>query len=105
MRGYVKRVTQKASKLSKEQVLSILEDVLEENESLYSIFESISTGILIVDNDFILQQANSIVESRLPFNVHTDDPKANMLPVWDIIDDDDICIYLKNCFSKSITNR
>ena len=104
MRGYVKRVTQKASKLSKEQVLSILEDVLEENESLYSIFESISTGILIVDNDFILQQANSIVESRLPFNVHTDDPKANMLPVWDIIDDDDICIYLKNCFSKSITN-
>ena len=36
--------------------------------------------------------------------MHTDDPKANMLHVWDIIDDDDICIYLKNCFSKSITN-
>lgn len=104
MRGYVKRVTQKASKLSKEQVLSILEDVLEENESLYSIFESISTGLLIVDNDFCLQQANSIVESRLPFSMHTDDPKSSMMPIWEIIDDDDIAAYLKNCSVKSITN-
>lgn len=104
MRGYVKRVSQKAAKLSKEQVLSVLEDVLEENESLYSIFESISTGLLIVDNDFCLQQSNSIVESRLPFSIHPDDPKANIQPVWEIIDDEDICSYLKNCSDKAITN-
>lgn len=104
MRGYVKRVSQKAAKLSKEQVLTILEDVLEENESLYSIFESISTGLLIVDNNFSLIQSNSIVESRLPFLIHTDDPKALSLPIWDIIDDKDIATYLKNCSIKEITN-
>ena len=41
LRGYVKRVKQKAEKLSKEQVLSLLEDVVDENESLYSVFESL----------------------------------------------------------------
>lgn len=104
MRGYVKRVTQKAAKLSKEQVLSVLEDVLEENETLYSIFESISTGLLIVDNDFYIQQFNSIIESRLPFSIHPDDSKASSTPVWEIIDDNEISEYLKNCAEKSITN-
>ena len=41
MRGYVKRVTQKAEKLSKEQLLSLLDSVADENESLYSLLESL----------------------------------------------------------------
>ena len=42
MRGYVKRVSQKASKLSHEQLISLLDDMVAENENLYSILESIS---------------------------------------------------------------
>ena len=52
MRGYVKRVKQKAEKLSKEQVLSLFETIAEENESLYSVLESLSTGLLIINDDF-----------------------------------------------------
>lgn len=104
MRGYVKRVYQKAEKLSKDQILSILDTVLEENETLYSILESISAGLLIVDNDFYLLRANSIVESRLPFSIHTDDPKASTVPVWELLDDKDLCDYLKTCENKNITN-
>ena len=44
MRGYVKRVSQKASKLSHEQLVSLLDDMVAENETLYSILESISAG-------------------------------------------------------------
>ena len=67
MRGYVKRVKQKAEKLSKEQVLALLEDIVDENESLYSVLESLSTGLLIINDDFQLLRYNQIAESWLPF--------------------------------------
>ena len=104
MRGYVKRLSQKASKLSKEQVLKLLDDILAENESLYSIMESLSTGMLIVDNSFLLLQNNLIIESQLPFSVHLDEPKVSQIPVWELINDDEISIYLKRCSENGITN-
>ena len=73
MRGYVKRVKQKAEKLSKEQVLSLFETIAEENESLYSVLESLSTGLLIINDDFQLLRYNTIVESWLPFTQHLED--------------------------------
>ena len=59
MRSYVKRVKQKAEKLSKEQVLSLLEAVVDENDSLYSVLESLSTGLLIINDDFHLLRYKS----------------------------------------------
>ena len=97
MRGYVKRVSQKASKLSQEQLVSLLDDMVEENENLYSILESISAGLLIVDNDFF-------VESRLNFSVYLDDPKATSCPIWEIMEDQEIGDYFKKCAEKEITN-
>ena len=104
MRGYVKRVSQKASKLSQEQLVSLLDDMVEENENLYSILESISAGLLIVDNDFFLLQSNKIVESRLNFSVYLDDPKATSCPIWEIMEDEEIGSYFKKCAEKEITN-
>ena len=104
MRGYVKRVSQKAAKLSQEQLVSLLDDMVEENENLYSILESISAGLLIVDNDFFLLQSNKIVESRLNFSVYLDDPKASSCPIWEIMEDEEIGEYFKKCAEKEITN-
>ena len=104
MRGYVKRVSQKAGKLSNEQLISLLDNMMEENENLYSILECISAGLLIVDNDFYLQQSNKIVESRLNFSVYLDDPKASSCPIWEIMEDEEIGQYFKKCAEKEITN-
>ena len=104
MRGYVKRVSQKASKLSHEQLVSLLDDMVAENETLYSILESISAGLLIVDNNFFLLQSNKIVESRLNFSVYLDDPKAGTCPIWEIMEDEEIGEYFKKCAEKEITN-
>ena len=104
MRGYVKRVSQKASKLSHEQLVSLLDDMVAENETLYSILESISAGLLILDNDFVLLQSNKIVESRLNFSVYLDDPKASSCPIWEIMEDQEIGNYFKKCAEKEITN-
>lgn len=104
MRGYVKRISQKAAKLSKEQLVSLLDDMVEENENLYEILESISAGLLIVDNEFHLIQSNKIVESRLNFNVFLDDPKVQLSPIWDLLEDEEIGDYFKKCAKKEITN-
>ena len=89
MRGYVKRVKQKAEKLSKEQVLSLLEDVVDENESLYSVFESLSTGLLITDDNFRLLRSNTIAESWLPFSERLEDILGSEKPIWEYIEDEE----------------
>ncbi len=104
MRGYVKRVTQKAEKLSKEQILSLLETMVDENESLYSVLESLSTGLLIIDNNFKLLRFNTIVESWLPFSERLEDIQGNENPVWEYIEDEDIAAFLKKCMENNITN-
>ena len=104
MRGYVKRVTQKAEKLSKEQLLSLLETMVDENESLYSVLESLSTGLLIIDNNFKLLRSNTIVESWLPFSERVEDIQGTDTPVWEYIEDEDIAAFLKKCKENNITN-
>lgn len=104
MRGYVKRVSQKAEKLSKEQILKLLDDMVDENENLYSIIESLSTGLVIVDNEFILQQNNTTAESLFPLLYHFDDSRAQTYKFYELIDDDEIASFLKNAYEKGITN-
>lgn len=104
MRGYVRRVSQKAEKLSKEQLLSLIDDFVDENENLYSILESLSTGLVIVDNDFLPQQNNTTAESLLPLLYHFDDSRTSTAPIWEMVDDDDIAAFFKNAWEKEITN-
>jgi len=104
LRGYVKRVQQKAEKLSKEQVLALLEDIVDENESLYSVLESLSTGLLIINDDFQLLRYNQIAESWLPFSERLEDILGSENPIWEYIEDEDISAFLKRCLEKNITN-
>ena len=104
MRSYVKRVKQKAEKLSKEQVLSLLETMVEENESLYSVLESLSTGLLIINDDFQLLRYNTIVESWLPFTERLEEIQGTETRIFECIDDEDIATFLQKCMEKDITN-
>ena len=104
MNNYVKRISQKVDKLSKEQILELFDDVIDENTSYKSIINSLSSGILILDNKFILQRNNTIAESRLPFKGRLADAKKSEYPIWTYIDDEDIASFLENCAKKQITN-
>ena len=104
MNNYVKRISQKVDKLSKEQILELFDDVIDENTSYKSIINSLSSGILILDNKFILQRNNTIAESRLPFKGRLADAKKSEYPIWTYMDDEDIASFLENCAKKQITN-
>ena len=84
--------------------LSLLEDVVDENESLYSVFESLSTGLLITDDNFRLLRSNTIAESWLPFSERLEDILGSEKPIWEYIEDEDIADYLRRCLEKNITN-
>lgn len=105
MRGYVKKIKQRASKLTNEQLISFINDVAEENEGLYSILDSIPTGILIVDKDFYYLLSNNILESFLPLKCHFDESKSQKVPVWELIDDKEIAEFCKNCQIQKVTNH
>ena len=104
MRNYVKRINQKKEKLSKDQLLLLMDDVIEENDVLNSIINSLSTGILIVDKDFNLLRHNTASESRLPYKIYPEEIENAHEPLWNFIDDEEICNFFKNCRDKSITN-
>ena len=104
MRSYVKKISQKIPKLSRQQLEELLNVLINENEHLYSIMDSFSTGLLILNNDFFLLQSNKIVESQIKFSSHLDYLKDSELPIWELIEDSDIADYLKKCADKEITN-
>ncbi|MCI1208684.1 MAG: ATP-binding protein [Treponema sp.] len=104
MRGFVKRVSRKVSKLPDEQVEQLLNAISDENEMLDSIMESLANGLVIVDKDWYLLQSNKAAERFLPFKFRLDDPKIENIPVWDLMDDDEISDFLHTCYINDTTN-
>ena len=104
MRGYVKRVTQKIDKFSKEQLASLLGEMAREIENYDSIMESLSAGIVIIDKDYKIIQNNKIAERRLNFTQHLDETLPGTVLLWEIIEDQDIAAFIKNCADKGTTN-
>lgn len=104
MKAYVKRASQKISKLSDEQVEQLLNILADENNMLDSVFESLAAGLIIVDENFKTLLINKAAERILPFSVRSDDVKFENTAVWQVIADKTIAQFLKNCFENKISN-
>lgn len=102
MSEYFRRVSEKVSKLSEEQVKDFLDTVAGENDMLDSIFESLSTGLIIIDNEWKLIFTNKAAERYLPFSIRPEDSRAENVPLWRLIDDKEIAKFLKEC---DVNNR
>lgn len=103
MRRYAKRLAQKVAKLSNEQVESLLDMVLEENETFDAVMESLNTGLLICDKAGNLLLTNKTAERLLPFNatrVSLAEQRGMTTPVWNIIADSDISAFLRSVYEK-----
>ncbi|HAK68269.1 MAG TPA: two-component sensor histidine kinase [Treponema sp.] len=104
MNDFVKKASQKISKLSHDQVERLVNTLISQKESVDSIIQSLSTGLLIVSQEWILLQTNKAAERLLPFSVRPGDSKAESLPVWELIDNQQISDYLKSCILEQKTN-
>lgn len=118
MKDFVKKASQKISKLSDEQVERLIDSLNAENDVLDSIVESLSTALVIVDGGWHIIKANKAAKRILPVHqagvirrtgehfsgdsirsdIHTD------LFVWDFLDDETIADFLRSCAREERTN-
>lgn len=104
MRAYFRRASQKISKLTDAQIEEFLNAIVDENDMFNSMFDSLTTGVMIIDSNFVLRISNKAAERLLPFSVRLDDYKADNVAVWKIIDDEPIADFIRSCHENSITN-
>ncbi|HAH61197.1 MAG TPA: two-component sensor histidine kinase [Treponema sp.] len=104
MNEYFRRVSEKVSKLSDEQVKDFLNAVAGKNDMFDSIFESLSTGLIIVDEKWKLIFTNKAAERYLPFSIRPEESKSESVPLWRFIDDSAISEFLEDCFQNNRSN-
>ena len=104
MRDYVKRVTKKLPKLSQEQLQRVIKDVANENVMLDSILESLSTGLIVVDNQWKILKINKIAERFLSFIHFDEETTPKNKKVWELISDIDVSNFLSECAQKDKSN-
>jgi PAS domain S-box-containing protein len=97
---FVKRVITKISKLSDEQVEQLLDAVTQEQEIQESILESLSTGLIVCDNEGSITHCNLAAERLIPFSRLLADAKNGDIPVWLAVSDKDIAAFVKSLWSS-----
>ena len=103
MNDFFKKASSKITKLSPEQLTSLIESLYSENNGLHSILESLSTGLIIVDNDWHVIQKNKAAD-RLLLLKHRSNENSDGSYVWDCIGNEDIALFLKNSSRNRNTN-
>ncbi len=90
MREFLKRVSGKISKLTPEQVETLIDSLTEENEALNAVLDSVHTGLLICNEQWHLESKNKAASRYIPmshFNRQT--------PVWEQIKNMQVADFLR----------
>lgn len=91
MRTFIKRALGKLNKLSTEQITDLLRSVVDENEILESVIQSLDDGLLVFDRDGLLIQYNKAAERYLPLKIGDGYDR----PIEAILDDEQLSFFLQ----------
>lgn len=104
MSNYNNRISEKISKLSDSQIQSLFEAMSADNQMLNSIIQSLTSGILIVNNEWIPLLHNKAVERFVRFVKDPEDANTENLRLSEIVKDQDIADFFKECCEQNKTN-
>lgn len=96
MKDYYRRAAEKFRKLSDDQAKALLGAVTAENETLRSIFDSLTTGLAIADDGGRLIYANKAAERLLPSSARIGDACADGAKLWEAVDDNRVSSFLES---------
>ena len=91
MRKFLQRAVKMLPKMDKEQIHSLLCDIISENELLEVVLHSMSDGVVVLDTENNISFYNKSAERFLPFT--TSDPSEK--PVWMVLGDMEIADFFK----------
>ncbi|MBR7063973.1 MAG: PAS domain S-box protein [Treponema sp.] len=105
MTNYSKRFDGKRlKKLSDEQLEIFLSSIFSENDLFSSVFESLQTGLIIVDTSWKVFLTNKAAERLLPFSVRKEDARRESLPLQKLLSSGDISDFLEECCKNNKSN-
>ncbi|MCR5495062.1 MAG: PAS domain S-box protein [Treponema sp.] len=103
MGSYVKRVSERLSRLSDEEVRRLFLRVAGENSMLDSIIDSLSIGLIIVDRQWKILQCNKAAKRYLLAGSY-DEALCEKESVWDSLSETEIADFLKDAAEKDKSN-
>ena len=103
MKNY-NRISEKISKLSEAQIQTLFEALNNDNQMLCSIIESMTSGIIITDEDWNPILSNNAVERYVPLSMRITDLSSSKKKLFDIIKDKEIALFFKVCHNLNKTN-
>lgn len=104
MSNFNTRISEKISKLSDSQIQGLFEAMSADNQMLNSIIQSLTSGILIVNNDWIPVHLNKAVDRFVLFTTDPLDANNEKLSLSQIVKDEDISAFFKDCQELNKTN-
>ncbi|MDR1655253.1 MAG: PAS domain S-box protein [Treponema sp.] len=91
MRDFIKRALTKLNKLTPAQVEELLNSAAEEVSRLETVIDSLTDGILVLDENHCLIMANKFAERILPFSKFEGSPA----PVWKAVQDERVVEFFQ----------
>ncbi|MBP5588504.1 MAG: PAS domain S-box protein [Treponema sp.] len=104
MSNFNTRISEKISKLSDSQIQGLFEAMSADNQMLNSIIQSLTSGILIVNNDWVPVHLNKAVDRFVLFSTDPMDANAEKISLSEIVKDEDIAAFFKDCKDLNKTN-
>lgn len=104
MSNFNTRISEKISKLSDSQIQGLFEAMSADNQMLNSIIQSLTSGILIVNNDWVPVHLNKAVDRFVLFSTDPMDANAEKITLSEIVKDEDIAAFFKDCKDLNKTN-
>lgn len=98
------KIFEKISKLSDSQIQQLFEAMHTDNMMLSSIIESLTSGVIIVDNEWVPVLANKAAERFIPLSMHVYDANTDSLKLFKIVKDEDISKFFKSLSESNKTN-
>jgi PAS domain S-box-containing protein len=91
MRDFIKRALTKLNKLTPAQVEELLNSAAEEVSRLETVIDSLTDGILVLDEHHCLVMANKFAERILPLSKFEGSP----VPVWRVVQDERVVKFFE----------
>ncbi len=90
MKKFVNKALQKLPKLAPEQITSLVDMLIDENELLSIVIDSMEDGIIVTDTEYRIQLISKTTRRLLPMQSEVEERV-----LWAVINDHDIADYLE----------
>lgn len=101
---FSKRVKEKLSKLSSNQIENLVGELSDKNEMYKSIIQSLNTGLITVDRQWNILTINTAAECLFPFSENPENSYYEKNPLWTYVGNEEIRNFLKSCYEENKIN-